>query len=399
MPISYSKTIEIPSVAKGTSDGEIPLPLREGSEITTYTYVGSKLIMSSQDGESTFYFQDRLRNNRITTDPYGNIKDKFLSLPFGQTVIEGVNYGFTGKEKDESGLHYFGARYYDSDLGKFTSVDPVAENEPYSYVSNNPMNFIDPDGKLEVPQQAISDSRFFSNWYKGISRQGATPLSVGDVNKVVRAGQGHNLIPQSGFRFERHAGRNGWHMQFEGGGSRTLGNRHLPIDRASFIEEGWTRYTYRPRKGGRGLRLRPPAGGGSFGRTLGWIGVGIVVASSIPEIANAAQEGGVSGAASAAGGIGKNLVYDAMMFAASGGASALGQALGGFLSANAPAEFDPMFAAIRDNPEGLHAVRGQMSTGCYEYLCAITGVQSQTPDYSLPSALEGHVEMPSEPPM
>ena len=80
MPISYSKTIEIPSVAKGTSDGEIPLPLREGSEITTYTYVGSKLIMSSQDGESTFYFQDRLRNNRITTDPYGNIKDKFLSF-------------------------------------------------------------------------------------------------------------------------------------------------------------------------------------------------------------------------------------------------------------------------------------------------------------------------------
>ncbi len=49
-------------------------------------------------------------------------------------------------KKDESGLHYFGARYYDSDLGKFTSVDPVAENEPYSYVSNNPMGYVDPTG-------------------------------------------------------------------------------------------------------------------------------------------------------------------------------------------------------------------------------------------------------------
>ncbi|MBT3395316.1 RHS repeat-associated core domain-containing protein, partial [archaeon] len=60
----------------------------------------------------------------------------------------GVKYAFaTGKELDESDLYYFGARYYDSDLGRFTSVDPVKENEPYSYVRNNPLYYVDPDGK------------------------------------------------------------------------------------------------------------------------------------------------------------------------------------------------------------------------------------------------------------
>ncbi|MBT4334519.1 RHS repeat-associated core domain-containing protein, partial [archaeon] len=52
----------------------------------------------------------------------------------------------TGKELDESNLYYFGARYYDSESGRFTSVDPVKENHAYSYVNNNPLNLIDPTG-------------------------------------------------------------------------------------------------------------------------------------------------------------------------------------------------------------------------------------------------------------
>jgi len=57
-----------------------------------------------------------------------------------------VRYSFTGKELDDSGLHYFSARYYDSNLGRFTTTDPVADNHAYVYVSNNPMNFVDPSG-------------------------------------------------------------------------------------------------------------------------------------------------------------------------------------------------------------------------------------------------------------
>ena len=58
----------------------------------------------------------------------------------------------TGKELDaETGFHYFGARYYDSDLsGLFLSVDPMADKypsiSPYAYCAWNPVKLVDPDG-------------------------------------------------------------------------------------------------------------------------------------------------------------------------------------------------------------------------------------------------------------
>jgi RHS repeat-associated protein len=61
-------------------------------------------------------------------------------------------YKFNGKELDEStGYYYYGARYYDPAISIFLSVDPLAEKyyhiNPYTYVANNPINAIDPDGR------------------------------------------------------------------------------------------------------------------------------------------------------------------------------------------------------------------------------------------------------------
>ncbi len=70
-------------------------------------------------------------------------------LPYGQIVVNnGSKYGFTGKEKDAtSGMHYFSARYYDSDTGRFVSADPAKDGiNNYAYVANNPMNYVDPTG-------------------------------------------------------------------------------------------------------------------------------------------------------------------------------------------------------------------------------------------------------------
>jgi RHS repeat-associated protein len=60
--------------------------------------------------------------------------------------------GFTGKERDKhSGLDYFGARYYDPALGKWLSVDPLADHyfswSTYNYSMNDPINKYDPDGR------------------------------------------------------------------------------------------------------------------------------------------------------------------------------------------------------------------------------------------------------------
>jgi len=65
------------------------------------------------------------------------------------------DYKFTGKERDtETGLDYFGARYYDSKIGRWLSVDPLADKSPgvspYAYSLNNPLNYVDPDGKFPL---------------------------------------------------------------------------------------------------------------------------------------------------------------------------------------------------------------------------------------------------------
>ena len=69
-------------------------------------------------------------------------------------------YLFNGKELDsETGLYYYGARYLDSKTSLWLNVDPLAEKysniSPYAYVANNPIKYIDPDGRrIIVPQQA-----------------------------------------------------------------------------------------------------------------------------------------------------------------------------------------------------------------------------------------------------
>ena len=76
-----------------------------------------------------------------------------------------MHYKFTGKERDsESGLDDFGARYYASSMGRFMSPDWSAQAEPvpyskldnpqslnlYSYVDNNPLDKVDPDGHRPI---------------------------------------------------------------------------------------------------------------------------------------------------------------------------------------------------------------------------------------------------------
>ena len=91
-----------------------------------------------------------------------------------------VSGGFTGKERDgETGLAYFGARYFSGAQGRFTSPDtPLADQCPqypqswnlYSYVRNNPLKFTDPTG-----QDCIYTNNSNSN--------GTVTIETGDCTK------------------------------------------------------------------------------------------------------------------------------------------------------------------------------------------------------------------------
>src|SRR6185437_13014193 len=116
-----------------------------------------------------YYFSDHVKTASVITDSTGNIKSESDYYPWGgelQFVGNDSNhYKFTGKERDtESGLYYFGARYYSNGLGRFITPDwaakavdvPYAEfSDPqslnlYTYVRNVPTVSTDSDGHVPV---------------------------------------------------------------------------------------------------------------------------------------------------------------------------------------------------------------------------------------------------------
>src|SRR5690606_3268731 len=124
--------------------------------------------MAAEQGGLYFYHPDHLGTATFLTDINGLPYEFFLNLPFGETMAEQHSqtsdyenrWKFTGHELDrETGLYYAGARYYDPKISIWLSVDPLAEKypqkNPYHYVSCNPINRIDPDGRddYEIDKQ------------------------------------------------------------------------------------------------------------------------------------------------------------------------------------------------------------------------------------------------------
>jgi RHS repeat-associated protein len=120
-----------------------------------------------------YYFSDHLKPASVITDSSGNIKSESDYYPWGgelQFVNNNSNhYKFTGKERDtESGLDYFGARYYSNAAGRWMSADWSAKPMPipyaiptdpqslnlYGYVRNNPTTLHDKDGHCSAPAVA-----------------------------------------------------------------------------------------------------------------------------------------------------------------------------------------------------------------------------------------------------
>ena len=113
-----------------------------------------------------FYHPDHLGSSSYITNLDGEVVQHIEYVPFGEVFIEERNniwntpYLFNAKEFDEeTGLYYYGARYYDPRVSLWISTDPKQESyfafSSYVYCGNNPLIYIDPNGKeWEDPAQA-----------------------------------------------------------------------------------------------------------------------------------------------------------------------------------------------------------------------------------------------------
>ena len=141
---------------------------------TTSTAINITVITTVADVR--WIVTDQLGTPRMIFDQTGSLANMLRHdyLPFGEELTAGgrtgtLGYGvgdgarqkFTQKERDvETGLDYFGARYYSSTEGRFTTVDPAKfkakhfanpqDLNRYAYVANNPLAFFDPDGEEKV---------------------------------------------------------------------------------------------------------------------------------------------------------------------------------------------------------------------------------------------------------
>ena len=108
-----------------------------------------------------YHFDDHLGSSEVVADATGSWVSREEYLPYGETSFGSFSqkrYRFTGKERDaESGLYYFGARYYAPWLARWGSCDPMGHLDGlnlYSYVSNRPTILIDQTGREGAESQA-----------------------------------------------------------------------------------------------------------------------------------------------------------------------------------------------------------------------------------------------------
>ena len=147
-----------------------------GSSVSKFYYFGGQRIAVKQDISISYIHGDHLGSTSKTTGassstqtyyPFGTIKTSTGTVP--------TDYGFTGQKRDASAnLMYYGARYYDPALTRFIQPDTIVSNlmDPqslnrYSYVRNNPVNFIDPSGhEEEAPCQSWDNYCWEKRYYE-----------------------------------------------------------------------------------------------------------------------------------------------------------------------------------------------------------------------------------------
>mgnify|MGYP003290619649 CR=1 FL=1 len=190
-----------------------------GSTTTTTDYAGNvvyengvqKKLLTEEGyvdlttGTYYYYLKDHQGNNRVVVNGSGAVAETNHYYPFGGTFASGTvqPYKYNGKELDtKAGLNWYdyGARHYDAALGRFLTVDPLAEKyygaSPFAYCNNNPIRFIDPNGKDGWDIVVGYGIGFVTNVIPGTGflRDTYTPTDASDYNNALRGMDNASMV-------------------------------------------------------------------------------------------------------------------------------------------------------------------------------------------------------------
>ena len=135
-----------------------------GKVTTAYTY-GYHRESADVNGDAQYYLYDGQGNVSRISSEWGRVKETYNYDPYGNLtygIPDTVNYyGYNGESSNlATGLQYLRARYYNPQTGSFITEDtypgqirnPLSLNR-YDYVSNNPVNYIDPSGHFGILEE------------------------------------------------------------------------------------------------------------------------------------------------------------------------------------------------------------------------------------------------------
>jgi RHS repeat-associated protein len=187
-----------------------------GQWLHSNAYAGGSLIATYTPSTGGYHYNltDRLGTKEMQTLPSGNQEETCINDPFGDSLsctggADATEQHFTGKDRDgETGLDYFGARYYSSNMARFMTPDwaaaptsvPYAQfGNPqslnlYSYVLNNPSSTIDVDGhEGDSPENQYEDAE--REGWAGISAMEGAALTQGEPSFGLALSAANPSIP------------------------------------------------------------------------------------------------------------------------------------------------------------------------------------------------------------
>jgi len=211
-----------------------------GNWLQTNVHVGDMFLATYQGTNIYFQHTDHLGTIRAQSNSAGARVTACANLPFGDSLncngnANPAGYHFTGKERDtESGLDNFGARYYGGNMGRFMSPDFTGEgSDPvpvpsadfdnpqslnlYSYVHNNPLTNVDPDGHDCVVQTRTSDTTESVS----VSSGNCDNVKVGDGQTKTYVG---GTVDMSSISSDHAGGINVGYTPYAGGGDAGVQN-------------------------------------------------------------------------------------------------------------------------------------------------------------------------------